>query len=467
MKPDPGPKGFPPGVPSPPRTRAGGTPERPMPRIPVIDQEPQTTSTFPGQGPDADQLRCWLHAVQITGAVRPGQGLMVALELTHRGAEDGAVPGAIAAAIWKRVGIEFGGTLGIAAVDARRAAIALPSEDEALWASIAGSALEAAGAAGLAPRDLGVGIGLAAFEDREQSTGDVLRVALEGARVAGRSGIGCERRSVADRAREMRAGTLRSSLRAALDGDLDGLRVIFQPKVDAISGAISGAEALLRFRCPEIGDVSAIELLSVAEASGELERIDRWVLGLAVERQSLLEASGVDPVPISVNVRGKTAFTPGFTECVTGMLEAFGVDAKHLEIELREADVLDCPILAEHVIASLRDAGVAVALDEFGRDSARTVDLRRLRVSTVKLDRGLVRELNSGPGGGRVAVGLLRLAKAFGVETVAVGIEDDGQAIALRAAGCDALQGYLFFRPMEAEDFVDRIATGSRTMVSA
>lgn len=394
----------------------------------------------------------WSHKIASKAILKPGQGAVLCIELKDRSRDGGELTQARLRAIWGRLEKDFGGALGLGFLDHQRGLVL--AQDESAWISMAAVAVEAAIGTGMAGHDIGVGVGLARMESRDQGLGDVIRLSSKAAHEACDSGIGLAQWNLAQEAREERAAILRKKLRAALGGEVDDLRVIFQPKVDAQSKQIAGAEALVRFRCAEVGEVSAVELLSIAEACGELDRLDRWVLGLVVECQAQFGVEGIEPVPISVNVRAATAFAPGFTEFLGSLLGAFGVAPHLVEIELREGETVKNIALSERVISSLRELGISVALDDFGTRRTTLADLHRLRVSSLKLDRSIVREMISDPSVRQIAHGMLHLARVLDLGTVAVGIETEEQAAHLASAGCRTLQGFHFYQPMESKDFV-------------
>lgn len=359
--------------------------------------------------------------------------------------------------IWSRLDHEFGGNAGMGFLGPTRAFVV--TEDESRWASLAACVVEAAVSTGMAAHDIGVGVGFARLEQRGQPTADILRLATSAASHASDAGIGFTARSLAEEERQRRRSLIRQSLTAALMGQ-EGLRLIFQPKVDAISGAIIGAEALLRFECPEFGPVATMELLDVAEACGEMGVLDRWSLGLAVESLRTLKDQGVDALPISVNILAETAFEKGFVEFVAGTLATFDVDPGLLQIELREDQALAESGRAAALTSALAELGVATALDGFGRNRTTLADLRQLQVTALKLDRGIVREMMSNPKNAQLAQGMMHLARVLRMETVAVGIETAEQRDYMRDAGCTSLQGFLFYRPMEADELLRELLSG-------
>ncbi len=388
----------------------------------------------------------WMRSIELNEDHCLSRGGVFCIELRDRSEDGGMLTTERLRTIWTRVHGRFGGHTGLGFLGPERAFVV--TEDDSQWASVAACLVETAVECGVPAHDIGVGIGFASMEYRGQPTADVLRLATSAASHASDTGIGFASRSLADEQRQHRKAAIHRSLERALMGD-EGLRLIFQPKVDAISGAIVGAEALLRFECREVGPVATMDLLDVAEESGELERIDRWSLGLAVESLKSFVDAGAAALPVSVNVRAATAFNTGFVQFVAGTLATFNVDPSLLVIEIREDEAVANMAMAEEVIGGLADLGVATALDGFGRNRSTLADLRRLRVSTLKLDRGIVREMMENPKLAQLAHGMMHLSRVLQMQTVAVGIETAEQRDFMRDAGVTSLQGFLFYQPME------------------
>ncbi len=399
----------------------------------------------------------WMRSIEANATQCLSRGGVFCVELRDRSTDRGALTVDRLRVIWTKLDSEFGGLTGLGFLGPERAFVV--TEDDSLWTSLAACVVETAVASGMPAHDIGVGIGFARVEQRGQPTADILRLATSAASHASDAGIGFATRSLAEEERQRRQSLIRQSLDAALMGQ-EGLRLIFQPKVDAISGVIVGAEALLRFECPEFGPVPTMELLDVAEANGEMERLDRWALGLAVESLQKLTRHGVSTVPISVNVRAETAFDRGFTEFIAGTLATFDVDPSLLQIEFREDEARSDAPKAAALIDSLAALGVATALDGFGRNHTTLADLRKLQVSTLKLDRGIVREMMSDTKQAQLAQGMMHLARVLQMETVAVGIESAEQRAYMRDAGCTSLQGFMFYRPMEIDELLGEVQRG-------
>ncbi len=399
----------------------------------------------------------WMRSIETDATQCLSRGGVFCVELRDRSEDGGLLTMDRLRMIWTSLDAAFGGTTGLGFLGPERAFAV--TEDESLWTSMAACVVETAVSAGIPAHDIGIGIGFARIELRGQPTADILRLATSAASHASDAGIGYSSRSLADEERQRRRSFIRQSLEASLMGQ-EGLRLIYQPKVDAITGSIVGAEALLRFECPEVGPVATMELIDVAEANGEMERLDRWALGLAVESLQTFSSVGSSALPLSVNVRAETAFARGFKDFIAGTLATFDVPPGRLQIEIREDEVRSNPGKAAALINALAKIGVATALDGFGRSHTTLADLRKLQVATLKLDRGIVRQMMTDTRHAQLAQGMMHLARVLQMETVAVGIETEEQRAYMRDAGCTSLQGFMFYRPMEADELVREIQRG-------
>lgn len=393
--------------------------------------------------------RAWAERVRSTGAAASTGPSILCVELRDRSHGRDALTPARIASIWEALSAQFGGSAGIGLLGEERALLA--NVDEYRWTAVVASIFETMTRTESSGSYLEIGVGVAHPDGADHTTSDVIRLAVDGAREALSTGVGLVVQSASRESREDRKGRIERSLASALDGARDGMRIILQPNVDAWTQEIVGAEALLRFRCPELGNVSVVELLAAAARTGELERVDRWVLGLTAEQQSRLAREGERPLSVSVNVRWETIASPTFPEFMWGLLTEYGIGAELLSIEIREAEAIERAAELTRPLAALHQMGVKVTLDDFGAATDAVADLGRLSVEAVKLDRRLVRDVVLDPESRSRATALLRLARALGLTTAAVGIETTAQAELLRGAGCEILQGFRFHRPMEVD----------------
>jgi diguanylate cyclase (GGDEF)-like protein len=246
----------------------------------------------------------------------------------------------------------------------------------------------------------------------------------------------------------LHGGLAVSRLREAITGG--ELRAVYQPIVALDSGRMTGVEALVRWRHPERGWLAPVEFIPLAEESGLIDEIDRWMLRTACGqaagwvRDGLLEK-------VTVNVSSRELMDGGYVARVAAILAETGLAARNLVLEITEttldadtADVVDA-------LRALRETGVRIAIDDFGTGFSSLSRLDRLPVDVLKIDRSFVAALTDGFSDAPLVAAVVALGHALGLTLVAEGIEDVHQREQLAGMGCDEGQGYLFGRPMPAD----------------
>jgi EAL domain-containing protein (putative c-di-GMP-specific phosphodiesterase class I)/GGDEF domain-containing protein len=243
---------------------------------------------------------------------------------------------------------------------------------------------------------------------------------------------------------------LDAALAEALEGALqrDEFTVVYQPIVDLASGRVVAAEALLRWQHPLHGAVSPATFIPVAERSGEIVAIGRWVLEQAVRQVAAWREAGAD-LTVTVNVSPRQLQEPHLARDVLTVLDRAGVPAQSLVVEVTESAMVDEAVEIA-VLRRLRSAGVRIAIDDFGTGYSSLQYLTRLPVDVLKIDRSFVARMDGTAEGAAIAEAVIRLAQILRLTTVAEGIETAGQAAELLALGSERGQGYLFSRPVSA-----------------
>ncbi len=240
-----------------------------------------------------------------------------------------------------------------------------------------------------------------------------------------------------------RRSALEQALADARDGQ--GLRLVWQAQVDLRNGRVVGAEALLRWRHPALGEVGPAEFIAVAEQIGCIVPIGAWVLHEACRTG----AAALPAMRIAVNVSPAQLRDPGFVAAVRAALHDSGLEPGRLELELTESLFLEDAHAAER-LRPLQALGVRIALDDFGTGYSSLAYLRRFPFDTLKIDRSFVRDL-ADKGDVKAIVGaMIDLAHRLGIRTVAEGVETESQWRTLAAMGCREIQGYLVARPLPA-----------------
>jgi diguanylate cyclase (GGDEF)-like protein/PAS domain S-box-containing protein len=239
------------------------------------------------------------------------------------------------------------------------------------------------------------------------------------------------------------------ALRAGMKSD--EFKLVFQPKVDAHTGALVGFEALVRWDRPGIGRVGPNEFIPPAERTGLIGPLGNLILTLACHQIAEWRETFGHMVPVAVNVSPLQLLDPGFPDLVVRTLRHFNVPTSLLTLEITESAAITHLDQARGQIAQMRQHGIEVALDDFGTGFSSLNMLRSLPLSTVKIDRTLIDPM---PDGDAVAVvkAICDLAAVLHLDVVAEGVETPAHASAAAAAGCKVLQGFLYARPLEPAD---------------
>ncbi|MDQ2890471.1 MAG: EAL domain-containing protein [Gemmatimonadota bacterium] len=240
---------------------------------------------------------------------------------------------------------------------------------------------------------------------------------------------------------------LDSELRRALA--CDGLSLAYQPIVDLVTGRTDCVEALTRWVSPSHGPVGPGEFIRIAEQSGLILPLGRWVLEHACREAaqwSGLSSGGVPPA-VSVNVSGRQLEDGGFLTDVVRILSQTGLNPDRLVLELTESVLMRDPARALERLLALRAVGVRIAVDDFGTGYSSLAQLRRFPVTMLKIDREFIRGIGRNTPDVEVVRAIIALGKAFSLDTVAEGVETREQLAALRELGCEHAQGFLLARP--------------------
>ena len=242
-------------------------------------------------------------------------------------------------------------------------------------------------------------------------------------------------------------------LRVALDRD--ELRVVYQPEIRLATGAVVGAEALVRWDHPTRGTLGAGEFVPLAEENGTILAIDRWVLEVACTQLAEWTAGGVvdDDFVLRVNISARHLEQRDLVDRVRAQLEQSGVAPERLCLEITETALMRDVERALVVLTELNAVGVRLAVDDFGTGYSSLGSLKRFPLQVLKIDRSFIDGLPDDPDDTAIATTVLRLADALGLSTTAEGVESVAQLECLRELGCPTAQGYVFSEPLRPADF--------------
>jgi len=232
----------------------------------------------------------------------------------------------------------------------------------------------------------------------------------------------------------------------------------YQPQVDLASGALTGSEALIRWRDPILGLIHPKDFVAIAEQCGLIVPIGRWVLREACrQNQSWLEA-GLHAVPVAVNISAVEIRQKGFVEGVARILNETGLAPCFLELELTEGSLMHDTVASALVLGELKAMGVKLAIDDFGTGYSSLSCLKRFPIDTLKIDQSFVCDLVSNADDATIVSAVIGIGRNLKQRVVAEGVENSAQLAFLRSQQCDQGQGFLFNRPLSAKDFAGLLA---------
>jgi diguanylate cyclase (GGDEF)-like protein len=293
-------------------------------------------------------------------------------------------------------------------------------------------------------------IGGALWDKRIHSSGDLLRnaqVALKRAKQSGQ--VELFRPGEANHAR--RRFSLETELRRAIEQDKLGLA--FQPLIHLQTGTVSGFEALARWEHPDLGHVSPVEFISVAEESGLIVPLGRWVLDATARTLADWDRQHGSQLPLKlcVNVSPVQLARDAVDEAVKTILDHNRIGGQRLTLELTESSIVADPERANRVLNALHDLGCRVAMDDFGTGYSSLAYLQKLPIDILKIDRSFVTNMHENGDSVAIIRAILSLARTLGMSTTAEGIETAEAERTLANLGCDTGQGYFFARPLTAD----------------
>ena len=259
---------------------------------------------------------------------------------------------------------------------------------------------------------------------------------------------------------------MEAALRRALkNGEF---RLHYQPRVSAATGKVTGVEALLRWAQPGGGLVEPARFIPALEETGLIGPVGAWVLAEACRQAADWQRSGLGPLRVSVNLSSRQFRSETLAGTVSGALQASGLAAELLEVELTESLLVENTEQAMDVMGRLKAIGVAISIDDFGTGYSSLGYLKRFPIDSLKIDRSFVRDLASSRKDAAIVEAIAALSQSLGIGLVGEGVEEPYQAEFLRARHCTELQGYLFSRPLPAEqlaEFLQRPAPSALRIV--
>lgn len=243
---------------------------------------------------------------------------------------------------------------------------------------------------------------------------------------------------------------LEGLLRQALNKN--ELSLHYQPQADVKTNVLTGIEALLRWSHPELGQVSPVKLIPLAEETDLIVPLSEWVLQTACKQNRLWQEAGLQLVPVAVNFSLRQFHQPNFVKMVMRTLEETRLEPQWLEIEITEAAIAHNPDYALQTLQALRQIGIRFALDDFGTGQTSLSYLQKFSFHTLKIDRSLIQILKDNPHDSAMVRAIVASGRSFNLRVVAEGVENLQQLEILQRLQCEEVQGYWFSRPLKPEE---------------
>ncbi len=232
----------------------------------------------------------------------------------------------------------------------------------------------------------------------------------------------------------------------------------YQPQVDMRTGNIIGMEALIRWRRPGTGMILPADFIPLAEETGLIVPMSKWVLHTACTQNKVWQAAGIPPIRMSVNLASQQFEQEDLIKTIRRVLDESGMASHYLELEITESAFMQKSEATMNTLHKLTAMGVRLVLDDFGTGYSSLSQLKHIPLSVIKIDQTFVKEISTNRSDAAVVTAIVTMARGLNLEVVAEGVETEEQLSFLREQGCDAIQGYLLSRPLPVEEATTLLA---------
>ncbi len=293
-------------------------------------------------------------------------------------------------------------------------------------------------------------IGVSVYPDDGSTPEELLRnadAAMYKAKDEGRNSFQFYTQDMTERA--FQRVLMEANLRRALENE--EFVVYYQPQYDVVRQVFVGMEALIRWEHPEMGMVSPAQFIPMAEETGLIVQIDRWVMRKAMAQVSEWYREGLEPGKLALNLAVKQLYQNDLLEMIGLTMRDTGFMPKWLALEITEGEIMKKPEMAINVLQRISELGIEIAIDDFGTGYSSLSYLKRLPVDKLKIDQSFVRDVPGDADDEAIVQAVIALARSMGLGIIAEGVETEQQQAFLLQEGCSQVQGYLHGRPMPAE----------------
>lgn len=243
-----------------------------------------------------------------------------------------------------------------------------------------------------------------------------------------------------------------NSLRKGLENN--EFKLFYQPKVDVTSGRIVAMEALVRWQHPELGLLSPLEFIQLAEENGLIVQLGEWVLREACTQNIHWHEEGITDLRVAVNLSGYQLQHKDLLASITKILAETGMSPDNLEFEITESVIMQNPDFAVAVLSAITEQGIHISIDDFGTGYSSLAHLKRFSVNTLKIDKSFVRDVNLSSTDAAIATAIIAMGNSLNLNVIAEGVETQAQYDFLRENKCGQVQGFLFSRPLPSDEFL-------------
>jgi predicted signal transduction protein with EAL and GGDEF domain len=257
--------------------------------------------------------------------------------------------------------------------------------------------------------------------------------------------------------------TISNSLRRGLEQN--EFRVYYQPKMDMASGQIVAMEALARWEHPELGLLSPVEFIQLAEENGLIMQLGEWVLRESCIQNVRWQSEGIMDMRVAVNLSGYQLQHTALLATIRRVLKETGMSPDHLELEITESVIMQNPDFAVSILSVISDLGIHISIDDFGTGYSSLAHLKRFSVNTLKIDKSFVRDVDLSSTDAAIATAIIAMGNSLKLNVIAEGVETQAQYEFLKENNCDQVQGFLICRPLPPDELSEMLQKNRRDLI--
>jgi diguanylate cyclase (GGDEF)-like protein/PAS domain S-box-containing protein len=307
-------------------------------------------------------------------------------------------------------------------------------------------------------------LGICMFPEDDQDTEEMMKkadIAMYHAKTLGRNNAQFYSDDMDQNA--SRRFVISNSLRRGLEQN--EFRVYYQPKIDVITGKIVSMEALVRWEHPELGLLSPVEFIQLAEENGLIMQLGEWVLKESCLQNVKWQNEGISDLRVAVNISGYQLQHTQLLAGIRSVLDETGMSPDLLELEITESVIMQNPESVVSVLSAFTELGIHISIDDFGTGYSSLAHLKRFSVNTLKIDKSFVRDVDLNSTDAAIATAIIAMGNSLKLNVIAEGVETQAQYDFLKENNCDQVQGYLFSRPLPAGEFTELLRNNHRPLL--